>query len=72
MNEVDVYGCMSNYTLDVLMSEWGREGELIPGGVRLSEFAPAQAPRDRPTILFSGALDEPRRVWVFCWRRPIC
>jgi phosphatidyl-myo-inositol alpha-mannosyltransferase len=61
VNEVDVYGCMSNYTLDVLMSEWGRKGELIPGGVRMSEFAPADRREERPTILFSGALDEPRK-----------
>jgi len=61
VREVDVYGCMSNYTLDVLMSEWGRQGELIPGGVRVSEFTPADKREDSPTILFSGALDEPRK-----------
>ncbi|HVA06303.1 MAG TPA: glycosyltransferase family 4 protein [Acidimicrobiales bacterium] len=61
VSEVDVYGCMSNYTRQVLMDEWGRGGELIPGGVRLSEFTPAEAREERPTILFSGALDEPRK-----------
>jgi glycosyltransferase involved in cell wall biosynthesis len=61
VKNVDVYGCMSNYTLDVLKSEWGRTGDLIPGGVRLSEFAPATAREPQPTILFSGALSEPRK-----------
>jgi phosphatidyl-myo-inositol alpha-mannosyltransferase len=61
VRDVDVYGCMSNYTLDVLMSEWGRKGELIPGGVRVSEFTPAAQRESSPTILFSGALDEPRK-----------
>jgi glycosyltransferase involved in cell wall biosynthesis len=61
VHEVDVYGCMSNYTLDVLKREWGRTGDLIPGGVRLSEFAPAASRETRPTILFSGALSEPRK-----------
>jgi glycosyltransferase involved in cell wall biosynthesis len=61
IREVDVYGCMSEYSLSVLKSEWGRTGELIPGGVRTSEFDPAGSRQTRPTILFSGALDEPRK-----------
>lgn len=61
VREVDVYGLMSNYSLDVLMSEWGRAGELIPGGVRMSEFAGAVERSANPTILFSGALNEPRK-----------
>lgn len=52
---------MSNYTLDMLMSQWGRQGDLIPGGVRLSEFSPATSREPSPTILFSGALDVPRK-----------
>jgi glycosyltransferase involved in cell wall biosynthesis len=61
VREVDVYGCMSNFSLDVLRQEWGREGALIPGGVRLSEFV-ADTPRQvHPTILMAGALTEPRK-----------
>jgi phosphatidylinositol alpha-mannosyltransferase len=52
---------MSNYTRQVLLDEWGRAGELIPGGVRLNEFSPAPVREARPTVLFSGALDEPRK-----------
>jgi glycosyltransferase involved in cell wall biosynthesis len=58
---VDVYGCMSNYSLDILDREWGRRGDLIPGGVRMSEFTPAQVREAHPTILFSGALAETRK-----------
>jgi phosphatidylinositol alpha-mannosyltransferase len=58
---VDVYGCMSNYALAVLHDEWGRSGDLIPGGVRLDQFSPAKSRADRPTILFSGALEERRK-----------
>jgi phosphatidyl-myo-inositol alpha-mannosyltransferase len=61
VHDTDVYGCMSNYSLDVLQSEWGRTGDLIPGGVRSSEFSPAEAREPHPTILFSGALTEPRK-----------
>lgn len=59
--DVDVYGCMSRYSLSVLEAEWGRRGELIPGGVRLAEFAPAPARAPQPTVLFSGAVDERRK-----------
>lgn len=61
VHEVDVYGCMSRYSLGVLESEWGRQGALIPGGVRLSEFQPADHRQTAPTILFSALLDERRK-----------
>ena len=61
VRDVDVYGCMSQFALDVLEREWGRKGTLIPGGVRLAQFRPADAREEVPTILFSGALDEPRK-----------
>ncbi|HEY3845161.1 MAG TPA: glycosyltransferase family 4 protein [Acidimicrobiales bacterium] len=61
VQEVDVYGCMSNFSLDILKSEWGRNGDLIPGGVRLSEFTPSSSRDPRPTVLFSGALSEIRK-----------
>ncbi len=34
---------------------------LIPGGVSLDELVPAQERTDKPTILFSGAIEEPRK-----------
>lgn len=58
---VDVYGCMSRYALGVLDRDHGRAGALIPGGVRLSEFTPVADRTPEPTILFSGALSEPRK-----------
>lgn len=58
---VDVYGCMSEHALDALRTDWGREGVLIPGGVRLDQFEVADKRAPAPTILFSGALDEPRK-----------
>ncbi|MGI8751462.1 MAG: glycosyltransferase family 4 protein [Acidimicrobiales bacterium] len=61
VDSVDVYGVMSNYALDILAADWGRKGDLIPGGVRLSEFRPAERRATQPTILFSGALSEARK-----------
>lgn len=61
VREIDVYGCMSRYALEVLRAEYGREGALTPGGVDLDTFRPAAAREPRPTILFSGALTEPHK-----------
>ncbi|MGI8491592.1 MAG: glycosyltransferase family 4 protein [Acidimicrobiales bacterium] len=61
VKSVDVYGCMSQHALSVLRRDWGREGSLIPGGVRLSQFPVGTERATDPTILFSGALAEPRK-----------
>ncbi len=61
VRHVDVYGCMSRFSLSVLEAEWDRQGALIPGGVRLDEFTPAPARATEPTVLFSGAIDERRK-----------
>ena len=61
VQSVDVYGCMSRYSLGVLEKEWHRTGVLIPGGVSLSGFAIAPERAAQPTILFSGAFAEPRK-----------
>jgi len=58
---VDVYGCMSHYALNILKRDFGRSGVLIPGGVRMSEFRPAPEREPRPTVLFSGTLEDPRK-----------
>lgn len=60
VEDVDVYGCMSRFALDVLRRDTGRDGALIPGGVRVDQFAP-EGRETNPTILFSGTLDEPRK-----------
>ena len=61
VKSVDVYGCMSEFARQTLEDEWGRRGDLIPGGVRLSDFSPALEREPAPTILFSAVLDEPRK-----------
>lgn len=61
VRRADVYACMSEYALEVLRSDWARQGALLPGGVRVDSFAPADRREDAPTILFSGLLDDPRK-----------
>jgi glycosyltransferase involved in cell wall biosynthesis len=60
--EIDVYSAMSQTAVDSLSASYGRrDGVVVPGGVDLSVFAPAAEREPRPTILFSGAIAEPRK-----------
>jgi phosphatidyl-myo-inositol alpha-mannosyltransferase len=61
VRDVDVYACMSQHAVDALERTCGRNGVIVPGGVRLDDFAPANAREAVPTILFSGIIDEPRK-----------
>lgn len=57
---VDVYACMSDFSRRMLERDYGRPGTVVPGGVRFERHAPG--PRaERPTILFSGAVDRPEK-----------
>ncbi len=59
---IDVYGCMSRFALEFLERDYGRsDGVVTPGGVRLSEFQPAETRAEHPTLLLSGAYTEPRK-----------
>jgi phosphatidylinositol alpha-mannosyltransferase len=60
VRDVDVYGCYSRHAAEVLRLEYGREGTITPGGVDTSVFVPGRRAPE-PTILFSGALDVPRK-----------
>jgi glycosyltransferase involved in cell wall biosynthesis len=61
VRDVDVYGGMSRYAVNALAEDYGRQGDLTPGGVNLQQFVPAAAREPVPTILFSGAVYEPRK-----------
>jgi glycosyltransferase involved in cell wall biosynthesis len=59
---IDVYSAMSRTAVDQLASSYGRrDGVVVPGGVDLAAFAPASVREPDPTILFSGAITEPRK-----------
>jgi glycosyltransferase involved in cell wall biosynthesis len=59
---IDVYSAMSQTAVDHLAAGYGRrDGVVVPGGVDLGAFVPAAARQPEPTILFSGAIDEPRK-----------
>lgn len=59
---IGVYSAMSETAIAELATNYGRtDGVVVPGGVDLGSFAPAPARAERPTILFSGAITEPRK-----------
>jgi glycosyltransferase involved in cell wall biosynthesis len=58
---IDVYGCMSQFALEALLHDYGRQGTLTPGGVDTGQFLPAARRAEQPTVLFSGALYEQRK-----------
>ena len=62
VRQIDVYSCMSRCAVEHLAENYGRrDGVVVPGGVDLDTFRPAEARAPRPTILFSGAIAEPRK-----------
>jgi phosphatidylinositol alpha-mannosyltransferase len=62
VRKIDVYSCMSRCAVDYLAESYGRrDGVVVPGGVDLDAFRPAEARAPKPTILFSGAIAEPRK-----------
>ncbi|MEJ7582558.1 MAG: glycosyltransferase family 4 protein [Acidimicrobiales bacterium] len=58
---IDVYGCLSAHAGDTFEAGFGRRAARTPGGVRLARFAPAEHRAGPPTLLYSGALTEPRK-----------
>jgi phosphatidyl-myo-inositol alpha-mannosyltransferase len=61
VRHVDVYGCISRHSLQLLATDYGREGVLTPPGVNFDEFSPVDEREPAPTLLYAGALDEPRK-----------
>jgi glycosyltransferase involved in cell wall biosynthesis len=60
--KIDVYSAMSQTAVEHLAVNYGRtDGVVVPGGVSLEQFKPSTTRQTRPTILFSGAIDEPRK-----------
>jgi phosphatidyl-myo-inositol alpha-mannosyltransferase len=59
---IDIYSGMSRTAVECLAANYGRrDAVVIPGGVSLATFRPAQAREPAPTILFSGAIAERRK-----------
>jgi phosphatidylinositol alpha-mannosyltransferase len=59
---IDVYSGMSQTAVDYLAANYDRtDGVVVPGGVALDSFRPAERRQPAPTILFSGVITERRK-----------
>jgi glycosyltransferase involved in cell wall biosynthesis len=59
---VGVYSAMSRLAVDYLSRNYGRgDGVVVPGGVALERFHPAERRNEQPAILFSGVISERRK-----------
>jgi phosphatidylinositol alpha-mannosyltransferase len=58
---IDVFGCMSRHAAAMLEEGFGRTAALTPGGVHLHRFTMSRRRAERPTLLYSGAITEPRK-----------
>jgi glycosyltransferase involved in cell wall biosynthesis len=61
VRDVDEYLCLSRYANEFLLSDYGRAGRVVGGGVDLQRFQPAGSRSDVPTLLYSGTVSEPRK-----------
>ena len=58
---VGAYVCVSRAAGEWLERDYGRVASVVPPGVDSDRFTPGAGREDRPTVLYSGALDEPRK-----------
>jgi phosphatidylinositol alpha-mannosyltransferase len=58
---IDVFGCMSHHAARVFEEGFGRTAALTPGGVHLDQFTASPRRAEHPTLVYSGALTEPRK-----------
>jgi glycosyltransferase involved in cell wall biosynthesis len=61
VGHVDRFVCLSQPAGDLLRQDYGRAGDVVPGGVDTRAFQPAGPREPRPVLLFPSALSEPRK-----------
>lgn len=58
---VDSYVCVSDAAAAWLARDFGRRADVVPPGVDTDRFCPGRGRSDRPVVLYSGDLAEPRK-----------
>jgi glycosyltransferase involved in cell wall biosynthesis len=61
VQNVDRFVCLSQPAGDLLERDYGRVGDIVPGGVDLRVFQPTAKQEGRPVLLFPSSLSEPRK-----------
>lgn len=60
-DHADHYLCLSDFAAGVLRADFGMTPGVVGGGVDIRRFAPAPARDPHPVLLFTGAVDTPRK-----------
>lgn len=58
---IDAYVCVSEAAGAFLRSDFGRDPTVVPPGVDVDAFRPADRRHPAPALLYSGSVDEPRK-----------
>lgn len=61
VRHIDHYICFSQAAGEHLEEGYGRRAEVVPGGVDIHRFAPADRRHDVPALLFAADASEPRK-----------
>jgi glycosyltransferase involved in cell wall biosynthesis len=61
VRDLGSYVCLSTFAASYLRDGFGRPGEVVPGGVDTRSFSVTTGRDPRPTVLYAGTLDEPRK-----------
>jgi phosphatidylinositol alpha-mannosyltransferase len=60
VRHIDRYVCLSEAAGDALRQGWGREPDVVNGGVDVDRFKPGRR-HPHPVLLYSGNVDDPRK-----------
>lgn len=61
VENLDAYVCLSDATRTLLRDDYARDGVTVHGGVDVAHFHPRCDRSATPSVLFTSALDEPRK-----------
>lgn len=61
VKRVDSYICLSEAAASGLRAGWGRDGDVLGGGVDVGRFVPQRTRHARPALLYSGTLSDERK-----------
>jgi alpha-1,6-mannosyltransferase len=61
VGHVDRFVCLSEPAGELLKRDYGRDGDVVPGGVDLRTFRPLGPREGRRVLLFPSSLSEPRK-----------
>jgi phosphatidyl-myo-inositol alpha-mannosyltransferase len=61
IKRVDDYICLSDAARRSVLADYGRDAHVLGGGVDLASFAPGRERSEKPSLLFTSDVAEPRK-----------